>query len=82
MFEDEDDRQVCTSTGGPLKKIDIIREKNDKKLLTSTGEPLKKKEKIRDKKGKRVHTYTDVLYVDRCKIVIYYIYERSTGIHI
>ena len=44
MLKDENDKQVCTSIGGPLKNKEMLRDKNYKHLRTSTGEPMKKKE--------------------------------------
>ena len=48
MLEDENDKQVCTSTGRPLKNKEMLRDKNDKQIHTSTGEPLKNKYMFRD----------------------------------
>ena len=63
ILEDENNKQVCTSTGDPLKKKEILRDQNDKQVGTSTWEPLKKKEVFRDKKGKNVRTYTVVVSI-------------------
>ena len=61
MLEDENDKQVHTSTGEILKKNDIIRDKNYKQVRRSTGQPSKKKVMFRGKKGKQVRTYADVV---------------------
>ena len=36
-LEYENYKQVCTSTGGPLKQKDILRDENDKQVCTSMG---------------------------------------------
>ena len=43
MLEDENDKQVHTSTGGSLKNKNMRRDKNGKQVCTITGEPLKEK---------------------------------------
>ena len=61
MLEDQNDKQGRTSTGGPLKKKEMIRDVNDKQVYMSMGESLKKKEMFRDKREKRVRTYADLV---------------------
>ena len=47
MLKDENDKQVCTITGGEFKSKQILRDKNDKQVCTSTGGSFKKKDMIR-----------------------------------
>ena len=47
MLEDENNRQVCTSTVSPLKNKDMLRDKNDKQVRTSTRDSFNKKEMFR-----------------------------------
>ena len=52
MIEDENGKEVSTSTRGTLKKKEILRDENDKHVRTSIGEQLKNKEMFRDEMGK------------------------------
>ena len=61
MIEDESDKQVHTSTGGKLKKRDMVIDENDKQVRTSTGQPLKRKQMFKKKRVEMARTYADIL---------------------
>ena len=65
IIEDENDKQVLTSTGGTLKNTEMLRDENDKHIRTSTGEPLKNEEMFRDEKLKHVHTYDVLVSIEK-----------------
>ena len=48
MLEDENNKQVRTSTEESLKDKNILRHENDKHVGKSSIEPLKKKDMFRD----------------------------------
>ena len=47
ILEDENDKQLRMSTGGPLKNKEMIRDGNDNRVHMIKGGTLKKKEMLR-----------------------------------
>ena len=66
MLEGENDKEIHTRIGRPVKKEDMLKDKNDKQVRTHRHKrDIGRKKMFKDKKGNRVRTYADILSTEK-----------------